>query len=96
VGDATVSRTGEVRNTTTIEAIDILWMTAGRGCDADTIAMTAARQASIEVIVTGALPWIPKVKIYSPFLAYEHGEEFRPTLPHYGRRKIGKTVHPRG
>jgi len=59
-----------------IEAIDILWMTAGLGCDGDTIAMTAATQPSIEDFVTGALPWIPKVKFHNPFLAYENGDEF--------------------
>jgi hydrogenase small subunit len=76
MGDAAGSRTGEVRATTTIEEIDILWMTAGLGCDGDTIAMTGATQPSIEDIVTGALPWIPKVKFYNPFLAYENGDEF--------------------
>ena len=38
--------------------------------------MTGATQPSIEDIVTGALPWIPKVKFYNPFLAYENGDEF--------------------
>ena len=68
--------TGRARNTATIDEIDILWMTAGLGCDGDTIAMTGATQPSIEDIVTGALPWIPKVKFYNPFLAYENGDEF--------------------
>ncbi len=51
-------------------------MTAGLGCDGDTIAMTGATQPSIEDIVTGALPWIPKVNFYNPFLAFENGDEF--------------------
>src|SRR5271167_4683997 len=76
MGDTTVGRTGDVKNTTTIEAIDILWITAGLGCDGDTIAMTAATQPSIEDIVTGALPWIPKVNFLNPFLAIENGDEF--------------------
>jgi len=42
-----------------ITEIDVLWITAGLGCDGDTIAMTAATQPSIEDVVTGALPWIP-------------------------------------
>jgi hydrogenase small subunit len=46
-----------------ITEIDVLWVTAGLGCDGDTIAMTAATQPSFEYIVTGALPWIPKVKL---------------------------------
>ena len=32
-----------------IAEIDILWLTAGLGCDGDTIAVTAATQPSIEI-----------------------------------------------
>ena len=39
-----------------LSEVDILWLTAGLGCDGDTIAMTGAMQPSIEDIVTGALP----------------------------------------
>ena len=47
-------------NSTVIGEIDVLWVTAGLGCDGDTIAMTAATQPSIEDIVLGGIPWIPK------------------------------------
>ncbi|MGB8592132.1 MAG: hypothetical protein WCD40_12200, partial [Candidatus Acidiferrales bacterium] len=56
--------------------IDVLWITAGLGCDGDTIAMTAATQPSLEDLVFGALPFVPKIKLHNPFLAYENGEEF--------------------
>ncbi len=59
-----------------IPEIDVLWVTAGLGCDGDTIAMTAATQPSIEDIVLGSMPWIPKVNFHNPFLALENGEEF--------------------
>src|SRR5579864_7267422 len=59
-----------------ISQIDILWMTAGLGCDGDTIAVTAATQPSLEDLVLGAFPWIPKVNFHNPFLAYENGDEF--------------------
>ena len=39
--------------------IDVLWITAGLGCDGDTIAMTAATQPSIEDLILGAIPGIP-------------------------------------
>src|SRR5664279_3600421 len=61
---------------TSIAEIDVLWITAGLGCDGDTIAMTAATQPSIEDIVGGALPWIPKIRFHNPFLAMENGDEF--------------------
>jgi hydrogenase small subunit len=59
-----------------INEIDILWITGGLGCDGDTIAMTAATQPSIEDLVLGGLPGIPKVHFHNPLLAYEVGEDF--------------------
>jgi hydrogenase small subunit len=59
-----------------IAGIDILWITAGLGCDGDTIAMTAATQPGMEEIVAGGLPWLPKVRLHNPVLAYENGDEF--------------------
>ncbi|MFZ3333867.1 MAG: hypothetical protein WA197_24760 [Candidatus Acidiferrales bacterium] len=59
-----------------IAEMDILWLTAGLGCDGDAIAVTAATQPSLGDIVLGAFPWIPKVKVHNPFLAYENGDEF--------------------
>ena len=59
-----------------IAEMHVLWLTAGLGCDGDTIAVTGASQPSIEDIVLGAFPWIPKVHFHNPFLAYENGDEF--------------------
>jgi hypothetical protein len=42
--------------------IDVLWITAGLGCDGDTISITAATQPSLEDILMGGLPWIPNCK----------------------------------
>jgi hydrogenase small subunit len=64
------------RTQSAIRELDVLWITAGLGCDGDTIAMTAATQPSLEDIVLGALPWIPKVTLHNPFLAKENGDEF--------------------
>src|SRR5271167_549857 len=59
-----------------VTEIEVLWITAGLGCDGDTIAMTAATQPSIEDVVLGQLPWIPKVNLHNPFLAMENGDDF--------------------
>ncbi len=59
-----------------IKEIDILWITAGLGCDGDTIAITAATQPSLEEILLGGIPGIPKVRLHNSFLSYENGEEF--------------------
>jgi hydrogenase small subunit len=59
-----------------IPEVHILWITAGLGCDGDTIAITAATQPSIEDILLGALPGIPKVHLHNPVLASENGDDF--------------------
>jgi hydrogenase small subunit len=56
--------------------IHILWITAGLGCDGETIAMTAATQPSLEDILLGGLPGIPKVYFHNPVLAFDSGNEF--------------------
>jgi hydrogenase small subunit len=50
--------------------------------------MTAATQPSIEDIVQGAFPWIPKVHFYNPFLASDVGEDF---MAHFHRAAQGKS-----
>src|SRR5947199_9195758 len=59
-----------------IPVIDILWITAGLGCDGDTIAMTAATQPSLEDLVLGTIPGVPKMVLHNPCLAYAVGDEF--------------------
>ena len=76
MADTMTIREGSAVGAPSISEIDILWVTAGLGCDGDTIAMTAATQPSIEDIVRGGIPWIPKVNFHNPFLAIENGDEF--------------------
>ena len=53
-----------------------LWITAGLGCDGDSVSITAAKQPSIEDVVMGAIPGLPKVHVHNPVLAYEVGDDF--------------------
>ena len=53
-----------------------MWITAGLGCDGDTVSITAATQPSIEEVVMGAIPGLPKVHLHNPVLAYENGDDF--------------------
>jgi len=76
VADTTEIREGNAPAPQSISEIDVLWITAGLGCAGDTIAMTAATQPSIEDIVLGSMPWIPKVRLHNPFLAIENGDDF--------------------
>jgi hydrogenase small subunit len=74
-----------------ISHIDILWITAGLGCDGDTIAMTGASHPSIEDIVNGLIPGLPRVSFYNPVLAYEVGDQF---LRHFHDAAAGRSPHP--
>src|SRR6204780_382174 len=56
--------------------VHILWITAGLGCDGDSVSVTAAMQPSIEDVVLGAIPGLPKVHLHNPVLAYECGDDF--------------------
>ncbi len=60
--------------------IDVIWLTAGLSCDGDTVAITAATQPSIEDLILGALPGIPRVRLHNPVLAYENGADFMRAL----------------
>ena len=56
--------------------VHIVWITAGLGCDGDSVSITAAEQPSIEDVLLGAIPGLPKVHLHNPVLAYENGDEF--------------------
>ena len=59
-----------------MDQIQILWINAGLSCDGESVSITAATQPSIEDLVFGALPGIPKVILHHPLLAFENGDEF--------------------
>lgn len=67
---------GKTQTSAAVEEIHILWITAGLSCDGDSISITAATQPSVEDIVLGAIPGLPKVHLHNPVLAYENGDEF--------------------
>lgn len=58
------------------QIVHVLWLTSGLGCDGDSVAMTAATSPSLEDLVHGVVPGMPRLAIYNPTLAYETGEEF--------------------
>jgi hydrogenase small subunit len=59
-----------------VKDVHIVWITAGLGCDGDTVSITAATQPSVEDVVLGAIPGLPKVHLHNPVLAYEVGDDF--------------------
>jgi hydrogenase small subunit len=59
-----------------VAEVHVLWLTAGLSCDGDSVSITAATQPSLEDVVMGAIPGLPKVHLHNPVLAYEVGEDF--------------------
>jgi hydrogenase small subunit len=59
-----------------VSDVNILWLTAGLSCDGDSVSITAATQPSIEDVLLGAIPGLPRVHLFNPVLAYENGSEF--------------------
>jgi hydrogenase small subunit len=59
-----------------VSEVHIIWLTAGLSCDGDTISVTAAEQPSIEDVLMGAIPGLPKVHLHNPVLAMEVGDDF--------------------
>ncbi len=70
-----------------VAEVHILWITAGLGCDGDSVSITAATQPSIEDVLLGAIPGLPKVHLHNPVLAYECGEDF---MRHFYLAEEGK------
>jgi hydrogenase small subunit len=62
--------------TPAVKDVHIVWLTAGLSCDGDSVSITAAEQPSIEDVLLGAIPGLPKVHLHNPVLAPEVGDEF--------------------
>jgi hydrogenase small subunit len=63
----------KTQHTPNIKEVHVLWITAGLGCDGDTVSITAASDPRIEDVVMGAIPGLPKVHLHNPVLAYVRG-----------------------
>src|SRR4029077_357876 len=54
----------------------VLWMTTGLSCEGDSVAMTSATNPSLEDIIQGVIPGMPRVVIHNQVVAYETGDEY--------------------
>ncbi len=71
----TTAGTAETTTGAEVAPLHILWMNGGLGCDGDSVALTGATQPSIEEIVLGALPGLPKIQVHWPLIDFECGPE---------------------
>ncbi len=56
--------------------VHVLWMTAGLGCDGESVAMTSATNPSLEDLLDGVIPDMPHIILHNQMLAFEVGEEY--------------------
>ena len=54
----------------------VLWVTTGLSCEGDSVAMTSATNPSLEDIIQGVIPGMPRVVIHNQVIAYEVGQEY--------------------
>jgi hydrogenase small subunit len=59
-----------------VSDVHVIWMTGGLSCDGDSVSVTAATQPSLEDVLLGAIPGLPRVHLHNPVLAYEVGDDF--------------------
>ncbi len=76
MAEATTPYGRKTQRAPAVKEVHVLWITAGLGCDGDSVSITAATQPSIEDVLLGAIPGLPKVHLHNPVLAYENGDEF--------------------
>ena len=56
MAEATVPYGRKTQRAPAVKEVHILWITAGLGCDGDSVSITAATQPSIEDVLLGAIP----------------------------------------
>ncbi len=58
-----------------VEVVHVFWL-AGMSCDGCSVAVVGATSPSIESLLTGSLPGLPKVILHHPVVSVEAGHEF--------------------
>src|SRR5436309_7704593 len=76
-----------------VSEVHILWTSEGMSCDGDSVSITAAMQPSIEDVVLGVIPGLPKVHLHNKVLAYSlGGDEFMEAFHKGARGELGPFV----
>ncbi len=75
-----------------VKEIYVLWLSTGLGCDGCTISVAGATNPSIEDVLGGRLPGLPKIILVHPVLAVESGEELIAYYEKAARGELGPYV----
>src|ERR1700760_2455398 len=78
-----------------VKEVHVLWTPDGLSCDGDTVSTTAATQPSIEDIVMGAIPGLPRVHLHNRVLDYSlGGEEYMKVWHDAAEDRLGAPLRP--
>jgi hypothetical protein len=77
-----------------VSEVHVLWTSEGMSCDGDTVSITAATQPSIEDVVLGMIPDLPKVHLHNKVLAFRNGRGVPRRVPQ-GRARRARALRPR-
>jgi hydrogenase small subunit len=76
-----------------VDQVHILWTSEGMSCDGDTVSVTAAMQPSLEEVVLGVLPGLPRVHLHNKVLAYSlGGDDFMAAFHQAARGELNPFV----
>ncbi len=75
-----------------VKEIHVLWISEGMSCDGDSVSVTAASQPSLEDVLLGLVPGLPKVHLHSKTLATESGDDFIAPYHAAAQDKLGPFV----
>ena len=70
------------------DCVHIFWI-AGMSCDGCSIALTGASSPSIERLLRGTLPGVPRVALHHPFFSRESGRSFLEPYRRAARGELG-------
>lgn len=70
------------------DCVHVFWI-AGMSCDGCTVAMTGASNPSVERLLRGALPGLPRVVLHHPFFSASAGREFLEPFRQAVRGELG-------
>lgn len=62
------------------EAVPVLWLNAGLSCDGESVALTGATRPSLEDLVDGVFPGVPRLELHCPLLDPRTGDDFLATF----------------
>ncbi|MEV0148780.1 MULTISPECIES: hydrogenase expression protein HypE [unclassified Nonomuraea] len=77
---------------TALDEVHILWTSEGMSCDGDTVSITAASLPSIEDVVLGLVPGLPKVHLHNKVLAPEVGSAFMAAFHDAAEDRLGPFI----